>query len=250
MGTNRLGESCGFLAKGLAVAGMVAASLLSGADGRGQAQSSPKDAGMVRLTLQQDLSSKLPNGACPAVDGAGRVYTGYVATKRAKWFHGLWNRGTIRLVFDQPMQIVSAGGKSVKKNGEAPARTGTRVMQAAEIGVSYSVAKIIDDAYLDEPYGLGPTKAILVDIANRRADRRGATRTAGEIESRNRHRGPAIIADACAPDVTGGREVDNKEPAADRGTKNPLKLRLKEGTRLELYASRGTLAGPPTVLLD
>lgn len=148
------------------MAGMVSASLLSSAAARGQAQSSPKDTGVVRLTLQQDLSSKLPNGSVfSAVDGAGRVYTGYVATKRAKWFHGLWNRGTIRLVFDQPLQIVSVGGKSVKKNGEAPARTGTRVMQAAEIGVSYSVAKIIDDAYLDEPYGLGPTKAIPVDIA-------------------------------------------------------------------------------------
>ena len=170
----------------LAMAGLLAMSLLSGAAARGQEQSSPKDAGIVRMTLQQDLSSKLPNGSpFSAVDGAGKVYTGYIATKKAKWFHGLWNRGTIRLVFDQPMQIVSVGGKAVTKNGEAPARTGTRVMQAAEIGVSYSVAKIIDDAYLDEPYGVGPTKAIPVDIAIGVADGRCAAGTAGEIESRN-----------------------------------------------------------------
>lgn len=128
----------------------------------------PSHAAVVRVTLQQDLSSKLPNGsAFSTVDGAGKVYTGYIATKKAKWFHGLWNRGTIRLVFDEPMQIVSVGGKTVneKKNGEAPARTGTRVMQAAEIGVAYSVAKIVDDAWLVEPYGVGPTKAIPIDIA-------------------------------------------------------------------------------------
>jgi len=133
-----------------------------------QAQTAPASASVVRLTLQQDLSSKLPNGsAFSAVDGAGEVYTGYIATTKAKWFHGLWNRGTIRLVFDQPMQIVSIGGKTVneKKNGEAPARTGARVMQAAELGVAYSVAKIVDDAYLDKPYGVGQSKAIPIDIA-------------------------------------------------------------------------------------
>jgi hypothetical protein len=121
---------------------------------------------VVRLTLQQELSSKLPNGsAFSAVDGAGKVYGGYIATKKAKWFHGLWNRGTIRLVFDDPMQIVSVGGTAVKKNGEAPARTGARVMQAAEIGAAYGVAKIVDDAYLDKPYGVGQSKAIPIDIA-------------------------------------------------------------------------------------
>lgn len=154
------------VANHLAIAGILSMGLLFTAAAHAQEQSSPTAAGIVRLTLQQDLSSKLPNGtAFSAVDGAGKVYTGYVATKKAKWFHGLWNRGTIRLVFDQPMQIVSVGGKALNKNGEAPARTGTRVMQAAELGVSYSVAKIIDDAYLDEPYGLGPAKAIPVDIA-------------------------------------------------------------------------------------
>jgi hypothetical protein len=150
----------------LAITGMLAMGLLFTSGASAQEQASPTNAGIVRLTLQQDLSSKLPNGSpFSAVDGSGKVYAGYVATKKAKWFHGLWNRGTLRLVFDQPMQIVSVGGKAVNKNGEAPARTGTRVMQAAEIGVSYSVAKIIDDAYLDEPYGVGPTKAIPIDIA-------------------------------------------------------------------------------------
>lgn len=121
---------------------------------------------VVRLTLQQELSSKLPNGsAFSAVDGAGKVDGGYIATKKAKWFHGLWNRGTIRLVFDDPMQIVSVAGTAVKKNGEAPARTGARVMQAAEIGAAYGVAKIVDDAYLDKPYGVGQSKAIPIDIA-------------------------------------------------------------------------------------
>jgi hypothetical protein len=129
-------------------------------------RATPGDADIVRMTLQHDLSSKLPNGsAFTAVDGAGTVYAGYIATKKAKWFHGLWSRGTIRLVFDEPMQIVSVGGKAVKKNGEAPARTGARVMQAAEIGAAYGVVKIVDDAYLDKPYGVGQSKAIPIDIA-------------------------------------------------------------------------------------
>jgi hypothetical protein len=133
-----------------------------------QAKAAPGDAAVVRMTLQQDLSSKQANGSTfSAVDGAGKVYSGYIATKKAKWFHGLWNRGTIRLVFDEPMQIVSIGGRTVdeKKNGEAPARTGARVMQAAEVGAAYSVAKIVDDAYLDKPYGVGQSKAIPIDIA-------------------------------------------------------------------------------------
>jgi len=145
---------------------MLSVALFFTALATGQEQSSPADAGIVRLTLQQDLSSKLPNGSpFSAVDGAGKVYTGYIATKTAKWFHGLWNRGTIRLVFDQPMQVVSVSGKAVNKNGEAPAKTGTRVKQAAELGVCYSVAKIIDDAYLDKPYGIGQSKAIPIDFA-------------------------------------------------------------------------------------
>ncbi len=156
---------CRRLAIGMVMVGLLAVSLFNSAAGA-QTQASPSNPTVVRLTLQQDLSSKLPNGSpFSAVDGAGKVYSGYVATKKAKWFHGLWNRGTIRLVFDEPMQIVSVAGKTVTKNGEAPARTGTRVMQAAEVGVAYSVAKIVDDAYLDKPYGLGPAKAIPIDIA-------------------------------------------------------------------------------------
>ena len=151
---------------GLAIAGILAMAFAFTAVASAQEESSPTDARIVRLTLQQDLSSKLPNGSpFSAVDEAGKVYTGYIATKTAKWFHGLWNRGTIRLVFDQPMQIVSMSGKAVNNNGEAPARTGTRVKQAAELGFSYSVAKIIDDSYLDKPYGVGQSKAIPIDIA-------------------------------------------------------------------------------------
>jgi len=150
----------------LAISGILTVALLFSATASSQEQPSPPDSNIVRMTLQQDLSSQLPNGSpFSAVDGAGKVYSGYIATKKAKWFHGLWNRGTIRLVFDQPMQIVSVGGKTVTKNGEAPARTGTRVMQAAELGGAYSVAKIVDDAYLDKPYGVGATKAIPIDIA-------------------------------------------------------------------------------------
>jgi hypothetical protein len=166
MTTSEPSQPCRSLGGFLAIAGVLATVLLFTAIAGAQKQSTTTDAGIVRLTLQQDLSSKLPNGSpFSAVDGAGKVFTGYIATKKAKWFHGLWNRGTIRLVFDEPMQIVSVGGKAVNRNGEAPARTGTRVMQAAELGVSYSVAKIVDDAYLDKPYGVGPSKAIPIDIA-------------------------------------------------------------------------------------
>ena len=154
------------LATDLAISGILAVALVFSATATSQVQPSPADSNIIRMTLQQDLTSKMPNGSpFSAVDGAGKVYSGYIATKKAKWFHGLWNRGTIRLVFDQPMQVVSVGGKTVKKNGEAPARTGTRVMQAAEIGAAYSVAKIVDDAYLDKPYGIGQSKAIPIDIA-------------------------------------------------------------------------------------
>ena len=150
----------------LAVSGILTVALLFTSTASSQEPPSATDSNLVRMTLQQDLSSKLPNGSpFSALDGAGKVYSGYVATKKAKWFHGLWNRGTIRLVFDEPLQIVSVGGKTVTKNGEAPARTGTRVMQAAELGIAYSVAKIVDDAYLDKPYGVGASKAIPIDIA-------------------------------------------------------------------------------------
>lgn len=164
--TQRFNRLVGLAALDLRSAALLAMALFLPATAFAQQPASSTDTGVVRLTLQQDLSSKFPNGsAFSAVDGAGKVYSGYIATKKAKWFHGLWNRGTIRLVFDQPMEIVSVGGKTVKKNGEAPARTGARVMQAAEVGVAYSVAKIVDDIYLDEQYGVGPTKAIPIDIA-------------------------------------------------------------------------------------
>ena len=163
---NKQSRSCKTVAAYWAFARMLAMALLVAGVARAQEPSSAADAGIVRMTLQQELSSKLPNGSpFSTIDGAGKVYTGYIATKKAKWFHGLWNRGTIRLVFDEPMQIVSVGGKAVTKNGEAPAKTGTRVMQAAEVGVAYSVAKIVDDAYLDKPYGVGASKAIPIDIA-------------------------------------------------------------------------------------
>ena len=166
MRTNEPARSRRPSATELAISGILSVALLFSATAGSQEQPSPTDSNIVRMTLQQDLSSNLPNGSpFSAVDGAGKVYSGYIATKKAKWFHGLWNRGTIRLVFDQPMQIISVGGKTVKKNGEAPARTGTRVMQAAELGVAYSVAKIVDDAYLDKPYGVGASKAIPIDIA-------------------------------------------------------------------------------------
>jgi hypothetical protein len=121
----------------------------------------------LKLRLQQDVGSKMANGApFSAVDSQGRVYTGYVATKKAKWFHGLWNRGTIRLVFDDPLQVVSVGGHNVKKNDEAPAKIGNRAQQAAEVGLAYAVAKTADDLYFDKPYGPvgGQAKAIPIDI--------------------------------------------------------------------------------------
>lgn len=117
--------------------------------------------------LQQDVSSRMANGSqFSAVDDEGRVHTGYVATKRAKWFHGLWNRGTIRLVFDEPLEVISVGGRDVKKNGEAPAKIGNRVQQVAEVGLAYMLAKTADDLYFDKPYGPvgGQAKAIPIDI--------------------------------------------------------------------------------------
>jgi hypothetical protein len=121
----------------------------------------------LSLHLQQDVTSKMPNGApFSAIDAEGHVHSGYVASKKAKWFHGLWNRGTVRLVFDEPLEVMSVGGRDVKQNGEAPAKIGNRVQQAAEVGLAYVVAKTADDLYFDKPYGPvgGQAKAIPIDV--------------------------------------------------------------------------------------
>ena len=90
MSTHELSQSCRPLAVGLGIRGILALALLFSTTASAQDQSTVADANIVRLTLQQDLSSKLPNGSpFSTIDGAGKVYTGYIATKKAKWFHGL-----------------------------------------------------------------------------------------------------------------------------------------------------------------
>ncbi len=63
------------------------------------------DAQTVTLTLQEDLSSKLPTGtAFTARDTAGKVYHGHVVTRPARL---LLRRGSMRLIFDEPVGPVT-----------------------------------------------------------------------------------------------------------------------------------------------
>jgi hypothetical protein len=56
-------------------------------------------------------------------------------------------------------------------------------MQAVEIGVAYSVARVVDDAYLDEPYGSGNDEGDSGRHRDRRADRSGAAGTQAKLKA-------------------------------------------------------------------
>lgn len=104
------------------------------------------------LTLLQDLSSKLPTGTqFTARDSAGKLYHGHLVTHPAR---RLLRRGSMRLVFDEPVAPVT-------KDREGVFRAGNK-MRLLKLGGSLAAAKIADDT-VDAT--IGATKARYVGMA-------------------------------------------------------------------------------------
>ena len=98
----------------------------------------------VTLTLQEDLSSKLPTGTVfTAEDSASKIYHGHVVTHPAR---RLLRRGSMRLVFDDPVVPVT---------NEGVFRAGNK-MRLLKLGGSIAAAKLADDAV---DGAVGATKA-------------------------------------------------------------------------------------------
>ena len=98
----------------------------------------------VTLTLQEDLSSKLPTGTVfTAEDSARKIYHGHVVTHPAR---RLLRRGSMRLIFDDPVVPVTHEGVF---------RAGNK-MRLLKLGGSLAAAKLADDAV---DGALGATKA-------------------------------------------------------------------------------------------
>jgi len=108
------------------------------------------DAQNLTLTLQEDLSSKLPTGtAFTARDSTGIVYHGHIVAQPARRF---LRRGSMRLVFDDPV---------VPVRNEGVFRAGNK-MRLLKLGASLAAAKLADDA-VDGT--IGATKARYVGLA-------------------------------------------------------------------------------------
>jgi hypothetical protein len=108
------------------------------------------EAQTVTLTLQEDLSSKLPTGTVfTAEDSTRKIYHGRVVTHPAR---RLLRRGSMRLVFDDPVVPVT---------NEGVLRAGNK-MRLLKLGGSLAAAKLADDA-VDGV--IGATKARYVAIA-------------------------------------------------------------------------------------
>jgi|SRR5215510_8395061 len=106
----------------------------------------------VTLVLQEDISSKLPTGtAFTAKDSAGKMYHGHVVTHPARRF---LRRGTMSLVFDEPVSPVT-------KDSEGVFRAGNK-MRLVKLGGSLAAAKLADDAV---DTSIGATKARYVGLA-------------------------------------------------------------------------------------
>lgn len=140
----------------------------------------------MRLTLLQDLSSKLPSGtAFTAKDEAGKVYKGHLITHPAR---RLLRRGSMLLVFDAPVVPVTSDREGVFRAGNK--------MRYIKLGASLAAAKLADDAV---DTAIGPSKARYVGAAVSAAlillQKGGEAKLhAGdtiEVEPRNEH-GPEV----------------------------------------------------------
>lgn len=110
------------------------------------------EAQTVTLTLLEDLSSKLPTGTTfTARDTAGKVYHGHVVTHPARF---LLRRGSMRLVFDEPVVPMTPDPEGVIRAGNK--------MRLLKLGGSLAAAKLADDAV---DAAMGATKARYVGIA-------------------------------------------------------------------------------------
>jgi len=104
------------------------------------------------LTLQQNLSSKMPTGiAFTAKDAAGKIYRGHVVTHPARWF---LRRGSMLLVFDEPVVPVT-------KDREGAFRAGNK-MRLLKLGISIAAGKLADDSV---DTAIGAAKARYVAVA-------------------------------------------------------------------------------------
>jgi hypothetical protein len=108
------------------------------------------EAQTVTLTLQEDISSKLPTGTVfTAKDSMGKVYHGHLITHPAR---RLVRRGSMRLVFDDPVVAVT---------NEGVFRAGNK-MRLLKLGGALAAAKLADDAV---DGAIGATRARYVAIA-------------------------------------------------------------------------------------
>src|SRR3984893_2741100 len=106
----------------------------------------------VTLTLQEDLSSKLPTGTVfTAEDCARKIYHGHVVTHPARH---LLRRGSMRLVFDDPVVPVANEGVLRARNK----------MRLLKLGGSLAAAKLADDA-VDGAIGATKARYVAVGVA-------------------------------------------------------------------------------------
>jgi hypothetical protein len=111
------------------------------------------DAQTVTLTLQEDLSSKLPTGtAFTARDTAGKVYHGHVITRPAR---RLLRRGSLRLIFDDPVVPVTPDPEGVFRAGNK--------MRLLKLGGSLAAAKLADDA-VDGAIGASKARYVAIGV--------------------------------------------------------------------------------------
>jgi hypothetical protein len=100
----------------------------------------------IKLTLLEDLSSKLPSGtAFTARDAAGKIFSGHLITRPARRF---LRRGSMTLVFDPPLIAIA-------KDREGVFRAGNK-MRLLKLGGSLAAAKLADDSV---DGAIGATKA-------------------------------------------------------------------------------------------
>lgn len=96
------------------------------------------------LTLTADLSSKLPSGSpFTATQKGGAVYTGHILTHPARHF---LRRGSMQLIFDQPVTVAAIISKKVDAEGVVHAR---RTRQIVGVGLATVVAQSLDDYVID-----------------------------------------------------------------------------------------------------
>ena len=106
------------------------------------------------LTLQEDLSSRLPTGASfTAKDSAGKVYTGHVITHRAR---RLLRRGSMILVFDDPVAPVTRDPEGIFRAGNKN--------RLIKLGGSLAAAKIADDA-VDTSIGASKARYVAIVVS-------------------------------------------------------------------------------------